>query len=560
MTDAGSLSFVQRNSARSTVLRDLFLDIERALLLIWVLLTTAVPVFLRRLVTRHYEFELLGARLRRSFQRLGITYIKLGQFLAMRFDLLPQEVCRELAGLFDSVPPMSTDDVRRTLELEFGQPTEKLFGSFDWECIAAASVAQVHRAMTTERAVVAVKIQRPRISRILAADIRNFRRLARFGDYLQAFGPQSIVEAVNEFERYTRREMDFLTEGRTAERLRNNAGRGESAPLVYWELTTARVLTTELVEGYPLTEIIRLIEAGRQAELETIAPGLDFDLALHNFAWACLRQLFITGFFHADPHPGNIFLRKDGTVVFVDFGIFGQLSPQRRETFASYIENLSFGNVAQSYQHFIRLLQPTIHTDLIQLRRDVYGIMRRWHRASQEPGASVGELHLGTYFGEFISAIRRNKVQMGMDTLLFWRAILTLDATALRFGNQFDLLKTLREFFVKTRPSPIERILDLPANESMAKSFLRLKREAPQKVNVFLDGMARGTHQILLLQNKEPSVKRFALDERLIVLTLIGGSTALLLNNSTVGVVGQIGLWLITLSLAAAILTMLIRR
>jgi ubiquinone biosynthesis protein len=551
---------VQRNSGRSTVLRDLFLDIERALLLIWVLLTTAVPLFLRRLVTRDNEFVLLGARLRRSFQRLGITYIKLGQFLAMRFDLLPQEVCRELAGLFDSVPPMSTDDVRRTLELEFGQPTEKLFSSFDWECIAAASVAQVHRAITREGAVVAVKIQRPRISRIFAADIRNFRRLARLGDYLQAFGPQSIVAAVNEFERYTRREMDFLTEGRTAERLRNNAGPGESAPRVYWELTTTRVLTTELVEGYPLSEIIQLIEAGRQAELETIAPGLDFDLALHNFAWACLRQLFITGFFHADPHPGNIFLRKDGTVVFVDFGIFGQLSPQRRETFASYIENLSFGNVAQSYQHFIRLLQPTIHTDLIQLRRDVYGIMRRWHKASQEPGASIGELHLGTYFGEFISAIRRNKVQMSMDTLLFWRAILTLDATALRFGNQFDLLQTLREFFIKTRPSPLERILDLPANKSTAKSFLRLEREAPQEVNVFLDSMARGTHEILLVQNKEPGVKRFTLDEKLIGLTLIAGSTALLLNNSTVGVIGQTGLWLTTLSLAAAILTMLIRR
>jgi hypothetical protein len=137
---------------------------------------------------------------------------------------------------------------------------------------------------------------------------------------------------------------------------------------------------------------------------------------------------------------------------------------------------------------------------------------------------------------------------------------LTLDATALRFGNQFDLLQTLREFFIKTRPSPLERILDLPANKSTAKSFLRLEREAPQEVNVFLDSMARGTHEILLVQNKEPGVKRFTLDEKLIGLTLIAGSTALLLNNSTVGVIGQTGLWLTTLSLAAAILTMLIRR
>lgn len=560
MTDAESLGLLRRNASRSTPLQDLFLDLERALLLLWVLLVTALPLLVRRWVTNRDEPELYGARLRQSLQRLGVTYIKLGQFLAMRFDLLPQEVCRELAHLFDSVPPMSTNDVEKTLEEELGKPIDELFSSFERECIAAASVAQVHKAVTRDGATVAVKVQRPKISKIFAADIRNFRRLARIADYLQAFGPQSIVEAVNEFERFTRREMDFVTEGRTAERLRHNAGPGESAPKVYWQMTTTRVLTTELVEGYPVSELIRLIEAGRQRELARIAPGLDLDLALRNFAWACLRQLFITGFFHADPHPGNIFLRSDGTVVFVDFGIFGQLTAERRETFASYIENLSVGNVALSYQHFIRLLQPTVQTDLIQLRSDVHRIMRRWHEASQEPDASVADLHLGTYFGEFISAIRRNKVQMSMDTLLFWRAILTLDATALRFGSQFDLLQTLREFFAKTRPTPIERVLDLSANKSMVERFIKLERRAPYQVNTLVDSLTHSRHELPVLQDKRPATKQFKLDERLIGLTLIAASTAILLNIPGLGVFGKIILWLTTLSLATMILTMLIRR
>lgn len=544
---------------RSNFLQDLLLDLQRAFLLIWMLLVTAVPLLLRRLVWIHDDPAVLGARLRQSFQRLGITYIKLGQFLAMRFDLLPEEVCRELAGLFDNVPPMSSQAIRQTLETEFSRPIDELFRDFDWQCIAAASVAQVHKAMTQDGRLAAVKIQRPGISSIFTADIRNFRRLARMGDYLQLFGPQSIVEAVNEFERYTLREMDFMIEGRTADRLRSNAGPGEDSPRVYWELTTTRVLTTELVEGYPLSEIIHFIERGDKAGLERIAPGLDLQLALRNFAWACMRQLFVTGFFHADPHPGNIFLRQDGTVVFVDFGIFGQLTSERREIFASYIENLAVGNVAQSYQHFVKLLQPTIQTDMLQLRRDVHQIMHRWHKASQETEATVSERHLGTYFSEFITAIRNNKIQMSMDTLLFWRAILTLDATALRFGGHFDLLGALREFFKETRPTPLERLLSLSANQALAASLLKLKQEAPQRLGTLVETLSRQRYQLSVLQSTTPFGEQADGSTSLIVLAIIGGSVAMLLVKLP-GVFGRAILWVTMLSLATAILIRLVRR
>jgi ubiquinone biosynthesis protein len=539
---------------------ELFLDLQRVLLLAWTLIITALPLLLRRLVGIRDHPTIIGARLRRSLQNLGITYIKLGQFLAMRFDILPEEVCRELARLFDAVPPMSARDVRATLEAEFAMPVEELFRSFEWQAIAAASVAQVHKATQHDGVVVAVKVQRPGIERIFSADIRNFRRAARLGDYLRLLGPQSMVEAVNEFDRYTRREMDFLTEGRTADRLRRNAGPHDSAPLIYWELTTSRVLTMEFIEGYPLSDIIHLLETGRAEELKQLAPGLDLQLAVQNFARACLRQLFVTGFFHADPHPGNIFLREDGTVVFVDFGIFGQLTAERRETFASYIENLAVGNIEQSYRHFIRLLQPTPQTEMEQLRRDVHRIMNRWHTASQQSEVALSERHLGTYFTEFIAAIRHNQVQMSMDTLLFWRAIITLDATALRFGSQFDLLSALRDFFQKTRPTPLERLMALVTDRELALSLNRIKQESPAQVEAFAGDLSRSRYQLPILKSSGPRRKRRRDDNaRLLALTIAGSSIFVLSFKLQLNVLGQTLLWTATLSLVAAIIARLIR-
>ena len=539
---------------------DLLLDARRVLLLVWVVVVTALPLLLRRLFGIRDRPADVGARLRRSLQRLGITYIKLGQFMAMRFDILPEEVCRELGGLFDKVSPLTSESVRQTLEDEFARPVEELFRDFNWECIAAASVAQVHRATTHDGETVAVKVQRPGIARIFAADIRNFRRAAAIGDYLRLLGPQSMAEAVDEFDRYTRREMDFITEGQTADRLRRGRGRHDTAPYVYWHLTTSRVLTMEFVDGYPLSEVIRLAETGRIDELREFAPGLDLDRAVQNLTRACLRQLFVTGFFHADPHPGNIFLRADDTIVFVDFGIFGQLTAERRETFASYIEHLAVGNVEQSYRHFVRLLQPTASTEMQQLRRDVYRIMYRWHRASQQPDADVVERHLGTYFSEFVLAIRANHVRMSMDTLLFWRALLTLDATALRFGDQFDLLGALRDFFTQTRPTPLERLTALATDSRVAGSLMRLKQESPAQVGrLAADLLNGGYRQPVSHSDSLPLRRRRDDNAGLVALTVFGSSLFVLAVKLPLEGTVQALLWIAAIICATATVVRLVR-
>ncbi|HEX7154255.1 MAG TPA: AarF/ABC1/UbiB kinase family protein [Thermoanaerobaculia bacterium] len=499
------------------------LDVRRFAVLMAMLVRTLVPPLFLRLRGVRVSPADVGARIRRAFERLGVTYVKLGQFLAMRFDILPKDVCRELARLFDAVPPMPGKTVLTTIEREFGEPASTLFAEFDETPLAAASIAQVHRATLHGGARVAVKVQRPRIREIFAADIRNLRRLARAGDVLRLLGPQSMVEAVEEFERFTSREMDFRTEANTAEKLRENRGELEDVPRIYRELTTSRVLTMEFIDAPSLSELIHSLDTGA-------GPPLDLERAIRNLANASLRQLFVTGFFHADPHPGNILIREDTTVVFVDFGIFGQLSAERREIFATYIENLAMGNIEQSYRYFVRLLEPTSETDLLQLRRDVHAIMRGWYEASREPDTPLAARHLGRYFGEFITAIRDNKVRMGLDTLLFWRALLALDSTALRFEAQFDLLGELRSFFEKHRPTPFERVVSLVTSRELATDVLDLARTGPANAARLLDDVT--LDRPLLTVRREISVARTrseSRDVRLIAACIAGIGLLILL-------------------------------
>lgn len=458
----------------------LLLDLERLARLLWALAGLCMPLALRALVGRPPSAATIGLRLRRMLQGLGLTYVKLGQFMAMRFDILPEAVCKELAQLFDDVAPVPLLDLRRALEAELGAAPETVFATFDWTPIAAASVAQVHRATLADGRAVAVKVQRPGVAAIFAADMRNLARLAGMIDRLGVVGPQSIREAVGEFERFTARELDFRTEGQTAERLRANAGPNEYAPRIHWAQSTSRVLTMELIVGHRLSDVI----AGGAA---AAPPSLDLDRAARNLARACLRQLFVTGFFHADPHPGNIFVLDDGTICFVDFGIFGQLSDARRETFAAYIESVAIGDLAAAYRHFMALLIPTAQTDHRRLRSDIEAIFERWRAASADPDTPAADRHLGKYVGEFIGAIRDNKVRMGLDTLLFWRTLIVLDATALRFRESFELLDVMRAFFVEIRPGAAERLLAILADPRPAFAAWELCRDGGEQASRIAD-------------------------------------------------------------------------
>ncbi len=469
------------------ILQDIVLDIRRAVFLVRTIFSASAGPLVRHLLRlTPSDTSDVGVRIRVTIEKLGLTYLKLGQFLAMRFDILPAEVCRELNKLFESVPPMPEETVRHIIEVELGGPLETFFTQFNIEPIGSASVAQAHQAYTYAHGCVAVKVQRPGIRRIFMSDWRNIRRMARMADLFGLLGKLSVREMVEEFGVWTLREMDFTVEGRTADQLRISAMPYEVVPEVFWDMTTSKLLTMEFFDALSLAQLISLIEAGDTEQIHAHLPQLDILQVLHNMTFASLRQLFVTGFYHGDPHPGNILILNDNSVVFIDFGIFGELTEYERETLIGQIENIALGNTYQSYRYYLRQLTPTEDTDLNRFQWECLAIMRQWYESSINPEATIAERHLSKYAGDMLDLARRHKLRFGANYLLYWRALNSLSASTIRIPN-FELMAELRAFFEQLRPSPSQRIQELFSDERHAVVFADVFSGLPNRSAHFLD-------------------------------------------------------------------------
>src|SRR3989338_7097994 len=255
------------------------------------------------------------ARLRKTLERLGPTFIKFGQLLSVRPDLIPKEYSKELEKLQDSVEPFSFNDVRAAIEMDFGKKIEQLFLSFEKKPIASASISQVHKAVLKTGEKVAVKVQRPDVKRIMETDIEIMfyfaKLLDRHIEKVRKFDPARIVD---EFREWTEKEIDFRLEARNAKRFWENFRGSKTVhiPKIYDQLTSERVLTLEFIEGIELHNI-----------KEIKKRKLDFNEIIKNGFNAVMTQVFVHGIFHADPHPGNIIIMRDNSIAFVDFGIVG---------------------------------------------------------------------------------------------------------------------------------------------------------------------------------------------------------------------------------------------
>lgn len=389
----------------------------------------------------------LGQLLRGFFEGMGVTYLKMGQFLALRFDILHPDVCEELAKLFDSAKPVPAEAIVRQLEREFGGPVNRTFPEFDGTPIASASLAQVHLARTLRGERVVVKVQRPGIERLLAADLSIARVLAGALDAFGFAGHLSMKEVLEEFAEFTLREADFRTEGRVADRLRGELIGYATIPLVYWDLSTRRVLTLEYVEGISLNVIIQLVQRNRTDELAELLPGVDLTQVAERLALASLRQLFIIGIFHADPHPGNVLVRYDGSIALVDFGIFGWLSPEVRAHGAGYLGELARGNFEASFHHYLRLTNPASNADIAGFRRETLHLMHIWSSTSGKQQIPARERHLGNLMMRTLASFHRYRIRLDPNMLLFWRVLFVLDSVGLQLSEHIDLVATLRLFF-----------------------------------------------------------------------------------------------------------------
>ena len=450
------------------------LDVRRAVWLMFKMFKFATPVLFSYVFKRGTNAINYAEPLRLALEDMGLTYLKLGQYLAMRFDLLPASVCDELSKLFEHVGPITFEEAKKVIEAELGRPLDQAFSEFNEEHLAAGSVAQVHRARTLDGTRVVVKIQRPGIEPILASDMRILGFMADVSDRLKLTGNLLVKDVINEFSFWTWRELDFVSEGEVADRLRASATSHEVVPLVHWDLTTRKVITLDFIEGTSIAEIAKKLDEQGMAQVLKEMPDLDIEEALHNMVRASLHQLFVMGFFHGDPHPGNILILKDNAVSFVDFGIFGELSEYQRELLTNYIESLALGNVVTSFRYYASLAAPSQETNMREFEKQGVEILSRWYHASQDPNTPIADRHLGRVSGEITSVMRRNGVLIGTETLLFWRAISALDSTALRLSKTYDWLDELGRFFKELRPGFGERMIELTTNRGRLMTLAQL--------------------------------------------------------------------------------------
>jgi ubiquinone biosynthesis protein len=354
-----------------------------------------------------------------ALQELGPTFVKLGQILATRVDLFAPEWIAEFEKLQDRAPPAPYPEIHAQLTEDLGTAPGALFAAFDPEPLAAGSIAQVHRARLADGTEVAVKVRRPGIVPVVEADLRLLARLAdmleaRFPD-LARFRPREVVR---QFTATLRRELDLAAECRNAERVAANfRDRPEIVvPRVYWDWTRERVNVQAYVDGTPSRDLAGLD-----------AAGLDRRVLAHRGAQAMLKMVLVDGFFHADPHPGNVFYLPGNRVAFIDFGMVGHLSERRRRE----LVQLLHGMVERDAESVVEILLDwagPAQVDAERLGGDIDAFIDRYH------GLPLEELRMGAMLGDMTALLREHRLGLPPDLALVLKACVTLET----YGRELD--------------------------------------------------------------------------------------------------------------------------
>ncbi len=372
----------------------------------------------------------VGTRLRSALEDLGPTFIKFGQLLSTRGDVLPMDIVAELEQLQDAVRPVGFSEIERQIEEQFGQPVEAVFGSVDPEPLAAASIGQVHHGVMLDGTRVVIKVQRPNIRGLINTDLEILYGLARsLQDKLRPYSIDA-VGLVHEFSQSIRKELDYTKEGRNIDRFRRSFEHINDVrvPHVYWQLTTERVLTMEFVDGYKINDIERLRSL-----------GFDMSRLAEIVADSFMKQVFEDGFFHGDPHMGNIMVCPDGRLAYLDFGIMGRLDPSTMEGLARLLVSI----VRQDIDGLIEVLfdlEAFTGSPSRQLRLDVQEVIDYHY------GKSLKELDFGQIIEDLMDLVQRHPLQMPNEMLVLAKALVTLESVGRRRSPEFNVMEYAEPF------------------------------------------------------------------------------------------------------------------
>ena len=483
------------------------------------------------------------AELPTDLEQLGPAFIKMGQLLSTRADLLPPPYLHALGRLQDRVEPFPFADVARTIEEELGVRLSKGFASFDETPIAAASLGQVHRAVLREGRLVAVKVQRPGIRERLTEDLQVMEDIAGFLDSHTSAGRQfAFLEMVREFRRTLLQELDYRREAHNLVRVGDNLARFPRivVPRPVEDYTATRVITMEFITGRKITALNPVVRQELDGE------GLASELFR-----AYLHQIIIDGFFHADPHPGNIFLTDDGRIALLDLGMVSRLSPGRQDQLLKMLLAVADGNGDRTAELAIQMGEPLDGFDEVGLRRTVTDLVATYRDAPLE------ELQVGRVMLEITRAAGLHGIRLPAELTMLGKTLLNLDLVGRTLAPDFDVNRALTDEaadLMRQRMRQGVSASNVFTTALEAKEFIE---HLPGRVNKLLDAVANSNLKVNIAIEDEDAVisglqkiaNRITLG--LVLAALIIGAAMLMRVDTTFRIWGYPGLAMLFFLVAA---------
>jgi ubiquinone biosynthesis protein len=393
----------------------------------------------------------LPVRIHLALEELGPTFVKLGQILSTRPDLIPPDYIKELQKLQDKVPPFAYDLVEQIIKKELGADIPKIFKSFEQKPFAAASLGQVHQAILENGDKAVVKVQRPDIEKVIETDLDILFHLARLTEkHIPASRLYDPVGIVEEFAKAIRLELDYGNEGRNAERFKKNFEDDKRiyTPKIYWEFSSRRILTMELIEGIKINNL---------KELDKI--GYDRKKIAENGAKAFMKQILIDGFFHADPHPGNMLVMKDEIIGFMDFGMMGRLDEEIKEKCIDLLIAILERNPNKIINEILNLgITSQEEIDTRSLKIDVREMLDQYY------DKSLKEIKLGELISQLVEVSIKYHIKMPAEFALLGKSLITIEGIGLELDPDFNLAEIAKPYaknLILERKSPQRLILKL---------------------------------------------------------------------------------------------------
>ena len=480
-------------------------------------------------------------RLRRMLEELGTTFIKLGQVLSLRKDIIPEKFIRELEKLQEKVAPVSVESVKTQIQKELGKPVGELFAFFDEKPLAAASIAQVHRAKLFDGREVVVKVQRPGIEEKIRIDLEILGHIARLlVKYISESKFYDPVGQVEEVKKTILKELNFDTEMRHMQRFRENFADSKDifVPAVINELSCMRVLTMEMSYGRKIVE------------LRDEDPLFKGEIS-RKFVDSYLKQVFQDGFFHADPHPGNILILEDGRLCFHDFGMMGYMSQELRENLADWLIAVLDKDTDAVADVFLRIGIAGEEFNRRAFKKDMGNFIEEYYNLP------IKEFSLAPIMERSISIGRAHNITVPSDLLLLGKVFITIEAIVRELDPKFNFVESMQPYaktIVRNRLSP-SRI----AKDGL-KFFLDLQRvlnEAPKALEILTQNIREGKGELTLkhekLEDMEKHIDKASnrLAFAIVVAAIIIGSSFIAQYNVGPSIWGFSALGIIGYTLAA---------